>query len=190
MQLVTKSELSRMAGVSPAAINDAIKNEKLRLVGEGRKSKIDLHDSLTEKYLKNSNRQRQKKKESTEQSSLPNNIPPDDDIPPDDENISFKARKEKEQWIKLKLANEEKMKNLIPVGMVQRMFGEMNQVFYESLHILGERLSPLLCGRCKVDDPETILDVQKLIDEDVFRTIESLKQISLERVQTFDDESY
>ena len=58
MKLLTKSEFSRLAGVSPAAINKAIKLNRLEVVGEGRKAKINPDCYKSIQYLKANNNHR------------------------------------------------------------------------------------------------------------------------------------
>ncbi len=58
MKLVTKSEYARICGVSRQAIQDVIKREVIEIIGEGRKSKIDIESYKAIQYMKHSNSQR------------------------------------------------------------------------------------------------------------------------------------
>lgn len=58
MNLITKSALAKMCGVTRQAVNDALKRESLDQVGEGRTAKIDLDAYKTIQYIKHNNSQR------------------------------------------------------------------------------------------------------------------------------------
>ena len=58
MKKVTKSEFARMARVSAAAVGKAIKTNRLDVIGEGRKAKIDADCYKSIQYLKGMEKQR------------------------------------------------------------------------------------------------------------------------------------
>lgn len=199
MQLITRSDVAKRAGVKRQAIGDAVARGKLRLVGEGRSAKIDLHDKLTQEYILAQNAQRketsQGKIEAGEIKTAGSAegkreaLPPENPKPlPDlqtatDEQMRALTRNDIDRYIMLEKLQAQQLKNkqdrqlLIERSMIAMAFSKLYQVDSTQLKTLPTRLSPEIASITKVDQPDIILKIEEMIEKEVFRTLKHTKII-------------
>lgn len=200
MELTTRSNVAKRAGVSRAAVGEAVNAGNLRLVGEGRTAKIDLHDKLTQEYILSQNAQRKPKAQEiiradaikTAGSPLGKReaLPPEGPLPlPDlqtasDEQMRALSRNDIDRYILLEKLAAQQLKNrqdrllLIERSTVRRAFGKLYQVDNTQLKTLPTRLSPEIASITKVDEPDIILKIEEIIEKEVFRTLTHIKSIT------------
>ena len=200
MELTTRSNVAKRAGVSRAAVGEAVNAGNLRLVGTGRTAKIDLHDKLTQEYILSQNSQRKPKPQGTIKAdgiktagSLIGKreaIPPEEPQPlPDlqtatDEQMRTLSRNDIDRYILLEKLTAQQLKNrqdrqlLIERSTVRQAFGKLYQVDNTQLKTLPTRLSPEIASITKVDDPAVILKIEEIIEKEVFRTLTHIKTIT------------
>lgn len=200
MELTTRSNVAKRAGVSRAAVGAAVEAGNLRLVGEGRTAKIDLHDNLTKDYILSQNSQRKPKPQETIQadeiqtsgSSVGKReaLPPQGPQPlPDlqtasDEQMRALSRPDIDRYILLEKLAAQQLKNrqdrflLIERSIVRQAFGKLYQVDNTQLKTLPTRLSPEIASITKVDDPSMILKIEEIIEKEMFRTMSHIKLIT------------
>ena len=186
MELVNRSQLAREIGVSPAAIAKAIKQKKLRLVGEGRTAKIDKHDVLTVKYIKDnsSNRQVAKQKKAEKEGPVEKNedSEPESEYGSDEEgeNAHLRDHKLKLQTKKLEIEMAEKLGHLLSRKEVEKTFTKLSSSIVSYIFPLGDRLAPVLASVFETTDQEKIAETKKTIDKEVGRALEAVKSEIIE----------
>jgi len=191
MVLVSKSEFARTVGVAPSSINKAIKNGRLRVVGEGRKAKINLEDELTREYQKADSEQRRTSgTQKTKKKTINTKAPPPQErerqyIIPDSNVSKHQADTDriKAQTALTHIKIAEQMKILILREKVDKNFGNMASILLNHFHPLGTRLAPILAGLCGVTDQEIVLKIEKTINKEVFRGLEEFKRVTLEDIK-------
>jgi hypothetical protein len=209
LELITRAKLAERVGVTRQAIGDAVKNGRLRLVGEGRAAKIDLHDSLTKDYIFNTNAQRKEKAPERSQQPqgtqkpLPGDsrpvreikMPPaiSEDLPGatqlprledmTDEQMRALSRTDLDRLEGIEKIRDKKIKNdqarnvLIARSFVAHHMSKVFQVDSTELLTLPTRLSPDIASLTKTDKPDTILEIERLIEEQIFRSLNHKKKI-------------
>jgi len=199
MELVSRSKVAKRAGVTRQAVGAAVVAGNLRLVGEGRTAKIDLHDKLTQEYILDQNAQRkpsdQGKIQADEIKTAGSSQGKREALPPQgpstlpdlqtatDEQMRALTRHDIDRYILLEKLTAQQLKNkqdrnlLISRKIVREAFGKLYQVDNTQLKTLSTRLSPEIASVTKVDAPETILKIEELIENEVFRTLKHIKLI-------------
>ena len=200
MQLVTRSDVAKRAGVQRQAVGEAVKAGNLRLVGEGRSAKIDLHDKLTQEYILSQNSQRKPKAQETIKAGEIKTagsavgkreaLPPEQPKPlPDlqtasDEQMRALTRHDIDRYLMLEKLQAQQLKNrterslLIERSTIARAFGKLYQVDNTQLKTLPTRLSPEIASITKVDAPDIILKIEEMIEKEIFRTLGHIKIIT------------
>lgn len=171
MELLKQVELARRMGISRQSIGRALKKNKLRLVGSGRDTKIDWHDELTQKYVRdhNSNRQvaNEMKQEAGQSPATPNDSA--------GESTQLRDEKLKIQTQKLRMEMAERMGELVLRSEVEKVFGKVSTAIRSYIFPISDRVSPMLAGIFESTDPEKIKEIKLLIDKEIGRAIESVK---------------
>jgi len=182
LELITRVELSKKVGVSRQAISKAIKNKRLRLLGEGRSAKIDLHDHLTVNYMKDNSSNRQvgkeirrgsgKLKEEVKKESDENNQ--NTDLA--GESVQLRDEKIRLQTKKLQIEMAEKLGQLISRKEVEVAFSKLSGSIVNYIFPLGDRISPLMAGVFKTTDQDMIHKSKVLLDQEIGRALEAIKK--------------
>jgi len=84
---------------------------------------------------------------------------------------------------KIKVATAEKLGLLVPIDFVKKKFGKMAAVILNYFFPIGERLAPILCGICKITDPEIIKLVEIEISKEMTRGLAEFKKVATEDVK-------
>lgn len=178
MDLVTRAEFARRVGVTRQSVDRALKTNKLRLVGEGRTAKIDIHDTLANNYMKDnpSNRQVAKQDKDLGESSEDNPIETTTENDGHTESVEIRDNKIKLQTRKLEMEMAERLGILIERKTVERMFGKITESIISYLHPFGDRLSPILDGIYESTDTEKKREVKMAIDKEMARALEGVKR--------------
>jgi hypothetical protein len=190
LQVYKKSEFSRLAGVSRAAVTKAVQRGEIVEV-DGR---IDITDPVNASYLA-SNRDRRPKVDSAKskpkkrnttktKTDLPKFKPkkskPDKDETPlnispgDKERYEILKTQAQTASIQLKYAKE--LKILILRELVEGAFQRLYAVAVNYFLVLGDRLAPILASLCRETDQAVIIEMKSRIDKEVTRALEELKR--------------
>ena len=191
MVLVSKSEFARTVGVAPSSIDKAIKVGRLRVVGEGRKAKIDLEDGLTREYQKADSNQRRaavqqkgRKKSVRPAAASPQATEHTYTIPEGNvgkQQADTDRIKAQTALAHIKIA--EQMKILVLREKVNKNFGNMAAILLNHFHPLGDRLAEIIGGICGVNDQAIVLKIKNRIDKEVVRGLEEFKRVALEEIK-------
>ena len=181
MNLVSRAELARKIGISRQAIAKAIKQDKLRLVGEGRTAKVDLHDIKTVDYIRDNSSNRQvaiesKKKDQDEGEENTNPKNENDDKGEElGETVEIRNRKLRLQTRELEIKMAEKLGELISRKEIESVFSEISSTIVSYFFPLGDRLSTSLAGIFETTDQDKINTAKTTIDKEVGRALEAMK---------------
>lgn len=91
-----------------------------------------------------------------------------------------------EQIVKLKIDNAKELKEFIVKDKFQEAIGKISAVIRNHIFPLGDRLSPILAGICKITKPEKILKIKTEIDEEVERALVEVKREAKEYLREMD----
>jgi len=157
--------------------------EEKKIIDNLFKSKPELLVPMLEsaKKIKNEKQKQPEKIKQPEIKSISSQI--------DDETVNGFFEKEtveieykKANTEKVKIANAEKLKLLVPVDVVQKKFGKISSVILNFFFPLGDRLAPVICGECGITDPKIIKKVKSKIDNEVTRSLSEFKKVAAEEV--------
>lgn len=82
-----------------------------------------------------------------------------------------------ESALKTRVEREHKRGLLIDRAAVQTVFGKLYQIDTNEFKVLGASLAPLVAGALGVEDPEKILQVERMIDEKVIKVLAHSKRV-------------
>jgi len=82
-----------------------------------------------------------------------------------------------EEIKKLQLARQEKRKELVPRVMVQRVFNRLYMIDVNQFRSLGDRVSPEIASLCGAAEQETILQINKIIEREIFKTLKHVQRL-------------
>lgn len=178
MELVTKTELGRKIGISRQAVDKAVKSGKLRLVGEGRSAKVDLHDALTVKYMGDNSTSRQIAKQKKGEDAGIEEVKKEEQTKIDfpGESVALRDEKLKIQTRKLQMEMAEKMGEMIPREEVEKAFGLISASIINYIFPLGDRMSSIIAGVFESTDQEKINETKLILDKEIGRSLEAIKK--------------
>lgn len=201
-QIYKKAEFARLAGVSRAAVSQAVKAGFL-ISDDGM---IDITHPKNAGYISTNRHKRPRLtkpepakdpesiisecEEEKVVESLPEQIPKlkrvsknrysrGYDPSNDDESLTKEAadiKKIKIQTANLRLKYEKDLKTLVLRTDVDRVFQGIYSVAINYFLVLGDRLSPILASLCNVIDPKIVIEMKNRIDAEVTRGLEELKR--------------
>lgn len=197
MAEITKAAFSKLAGVSKPAIAKAIKTGKLILNSS---KKIDDQDPLSIKYMRNrlekgkdeykkiikEAKKVEIKKKFEEKDSVESD---DNDQHSESDSVGYDDKEEidkeykKVSTEKIKIANAEKLKLLVPIEYVKKKFGKISGVILNYFFPMGDRLAPLVCGICGITDPEVVRQVKVKINDEITRALSEFKKVAAEDIE-------
>lgn len=82
-----------------------------------------------------------------------------------------------ESAMKTRVEREHKRGVLIERDTVRTVFARLYSIDSNELQTLGSRLAPAVCGRLGVEDPASVLSVEQMIDEHVFKVLAHIKRV-------------
>lgn len=178
MELITRIEFARRIGITRQAIDKAIKNDKLRLVGEGRSAKIDIHDQLSHKYMNDNSSSRQVAKQYKQTGEISENEDQKDGPNKDEFGESSKLRDEKLklQTRKLQMEMAESMGDLVARKKVEEVFGKISSSIIAYIFPLSDRIGHTVAGVYESTDQDKINETKLIIDKEVSRALEAVKK--------------
>jgi hypothetical protein len=91
--------------------------------------------------------------------------------------LNAKKLKELEQVKKLQVETEIKRKQLVDRAIIERVFSELYLVDTNELKTLGGKLAPRIAAKYKIDDGQKIIEVERMIEAEVYRSLEHIKRI-------------
>jgi len=198
-----KSHFARKIGVSASAITNAIKEKKLSVTRDGL---IDTRHPKNAAYAENARHRKaydekgqaevreQKKREAKERIQAAasggkaedshRNLADRDMLEEmmgaleasDAIEADLKREKVRQQTYKLKIDNEHKLRRLIDRGFVDAVIGRIGTVLASHMLTMGDRISADLVAACGVSGSEFKIKVKQIIDKDVSRSVNALKQ--------------
>ena len=188
MELITQAELSRIAKCSRAAVNQAVKSNRLRKIkGSG---KLNLNDKLTKVFIEDTLQNIVKHNPGTLPKRNKSNRKPDNNNPnspnleissdnPDEQmqKLYWDIRKTKESALKVEVERNKARGVLIKRDLVQRVFAKLYTIDSNELKPLGDKLAPELAAIFESDDPKLILKVNKKIEKEIFRSLGHVKRL-------------
>ena len=188
MKLITQAELSRIAKCSRAAVNQAVKSNRLRKIqGSG---KLNLKDKLTKVFIEDTLQNFVKHNPGTSRKSNQSNRKPDNNsqnspdlkLSPDspDEQLQklyWDIRKTKESALKVEVERNKARGVLIKRDLVQRVFAKLYTIDSNELKPLGDKLAPEIAAIFESDDPKLILKVNRKIEKEIFRSLGHIKRL-------------
>lgn len=186
-QVYKKSEFSRIAGVTRAAVTKAVRSGALIEEDGG----IDITHPQNAAYL-SSNRDKRpnvgngkEKKDRPKPQRAPREPKPMKPKPRQYRPVSSNGGMLKEeadvlriqaQTANLQLKYAERLKVLVLRKDVEQVFQSLYAVAVNYFLVLGDRLSPVLASLCGVNDQETVIKMKDRIDKEVTRALEELKR--------------
>ena len=91
--------------------------------------------------------------------------------------LNAKKLKELEHVKKLQVETEIKRKQLVDRSIIERVFSELYLVDTNELKTLGGKLAPRIAANYKIDDGQKIIEVERVIEAEVYRSLEHIKRI-------------
>jgi hypothetical protein len=88
----------------------------------------------------------------------------------------------KAQTAKLHIELAQQMKILVLKELVDNAWGKIYSTAVNYLLPMGQRLAPTLCKKLGVTDPELILEIQNLIDDEVQKAVGQIKRVTTEAI--------
>ena len=82
-----------------------------------------------------------------------------------------------EEIKKLQLARQEKRRELIPRVLIQRVFNRIYQIDTNQLRTLGDRVSPEIASLCGVNEQDTIIQIGRVIDSEINKTLKHIQRL-------------
>lgn len=196
-QVYKKAEFARLAGVSRAAVTQAVRTGYI-IAEDGL---VDITHPKNASYLASNRSKRPKltEPEDTEVVEEETNFePPELDAelePPkkkrrkrkprgydpatDTEILTKEAadiRRINAQTANLKLKYAERLKDLVLRKDVDRVFQNIYSVAINYFLVLGDRLSPVLASLCGISDQKIVIEMKDRIDKEVSRALDELKR--------------
>jgi len=190
MKLVTKTEFAKLAGVSGAAVTKAIKNERIKLFGEGRAARIDATHPISIEYINGID------DHPTAGGGKPRSVPhkpgPAPPAPTEAEDLTAlldsgnlgAISKQSADRIKtiaqiqqIRVKTEEMRKELIPRFLVQKIISKLYTVDVNEFRTLGPNLSPEIAALTCIDDAETIIKIEAIVEKEVYNILKHVKRL-------------
>ena len=189
MELITQAELSRIAKCSRAAVNQAVKSNRLRKIkGSG---KLNLNDKLTKVFIEDTLQNivkhdpgtLPKHNKSNRKSDNNSRSSPDLEISPDNpderlQKLYWDIRKTKESALKVEVEREKARGVLIKRDLVQRFIAKLYTIDSNELKPMGEKIVPEMAAIFGIEDPQLILKAIKKLDKEMFRSLGHIKRLS------------
>lgn len=202
MELISQAELARRLKLTRASILYAIRKEQLNTYGEGKDIRIDFMGDETIDYINRINEkqksgkipnkkkpgQRKKKpklvktkpRKSNEQVNTIDEGKLRQDFQANPNSLSrsdVERLKVVEQTNALIIKNEKDRNQLIARQTVQRVISKHFTIEFNQLRSMPANITPELAALCKVDDTLTLLHMEKLLDEEIFSVLKSIKKL-------------
>ena len=190
MKLVSKAEFARLAGVSTPAISKAIKDERIVIFGKGRLAKIDALHPINLQYINSI--EDHPTAGGKKSSSVPNKPGPAP-LPPievedltkllDSDNLGALSKQSADRLktiaqIKQIQINTEKLRNdLIPRVLVQRIISRLYTIDVNEFRTLGPNLAPEIAALASIDDSETIIKIEAIVEKEVYNILRHVKRL-------------
>lgn len=183
---LTKAAYARCAGVSRAAIQQAVNEGRLVL---GNTGKLDVKQPTNAEYLadkrKGQTAKQDPKPKKTKTCAKPAKQTPEptidvSDLPQDLETLSHaSANKLKtiEQIRQYQVKTDEMRKKLVPRETVRSVFSKLHMVDVNQWRTLGPSVAPDIAALIGADDDETILEISNLIEVEVFKILGQCKRL-------------
>lgn len=196
--LISRVEFAQLCGITPQGVHRAIKRERVHLT----QGKVDP-DHPTNRHYREQSRNRGAA-QSPAPAAPPPPAGPKSAQPPGSKSkktngltehaqaqleqneiverqttIKFKneadLQKTIEQHKALQLKNDAARNQLISRDLVKRVFGELYQIETTELLTLGEKISPEIAALFGLDDQQAVLDVGKVIQKEISKTLEHVE---------------
>ncbi|NIV97192.1 hypothetical protein GWN42_31485 [candidate division KSB1 bacterium] len=189
---ITRSAFAKQAGVSPAAVTQAVKAGIIvTFESEDGKTLIEPDHPVNRSYLESaranrgrSERQRESARAHHEQripehKQAPARRAPLDPEAPADElpsKIEMEIRRLIQQEEKDRLANEERKGNLIPREVMIRKLDMLVSVLNNHFLPFARRMTPQITGELGVTDPELQLKIEEMLNLEMQRALSEFKR--------------
>jgi len=197
---LNQSKFAEMAGVSRAAVGQAIKKGVLDIEDK----KINLDSAKAKAYLKRNKstpkvkqnhsgriaRAKIKKAKQTgndpveiltqlieREGELKNNS---DLEPVPEDKYTADVKKIQEQIKRLQIASARDLRQLIPIQEINQLFEKQNSILISHFHPLGQRTAEMIAGVLEVSDPEKILQIEQIITDEQMKSINEFKKTLIE----------
>ncbi|MCK5127564.1 MAG: hypothetical protein KAR42_15010 [candidate division Zixibacteria bacterium] len=190
MKLYTKAEFSRVAGVSTASIAKAIKTGRVKVFGEGRSARVDVMDPVNMMYINGiEDHPTAGGKKSGAVPDKPTPAPPAPTQPEDliellDLGNLGTLSKQSADRVKtiaqiqqIRVKTEEMRKELIPRFLVQKIISKLYTIDVNEFRTLGPNLSPEIAALTSIDDSETIIKIEAIVEKEVYNILRHVKRL-------------
>ena len=190
MKLYTKAEFSRVAGVCTASIAKAIKTGRVKVFGEGRSARVDAMDPVNMMYINGIEvhpTAGRKKSSSVPNKPGPAPLPPSEveDLTEllDSGNLGVISKQSADriktiaQIQQIRVKTEEMRKELIPRVLVQRIISKLYTIDVNEFRTLGPNLAPEIAALAGIDDSETIIKIEAIVEKEVYNILRHVKRL-------------
>lgn len=183
---LNQSDFARICGVTKQAITLAIASGRVMRTEDG----IDPEHPINQKFLRNIDRERQmrgKKNDNQRKKGRSGEgrggedwkIGAEDNSPAAigiNVKSNYEIEKIKAQTEQIKLAIAERMEILIVREEVDKLMGDLYAVIINYFFPFGDRLAPLIAGKCKMTNPDVILQIKTIIDDEMIKALTEIKR--------------
>ena len=199
MRWVTRYKFAAITGISKKSASNAVARGDVTFREDGGQIKVDLESPLTKQYMAKFEKKKSKKgkapaatktkpapktneTEEAGQESMP-------DIDLDEVAGVLSAHKDQlskpmleqlkliEQIRGMKQKTDTARMKLIERDFVAQVFAKIYAVDVNEFRTLGANLAPVVCSIAGVDSPEISLQIEKAIEERVFKVLAHVKRI-------------
>lgn len=139
---------------------------------------VEEHKVIIAAGAKRLNSKSKKKRQITQEDLLENFNP--DEIKADIHALtkqSVDKLKVVEQIKALQLKTEERKQQLVPRDLVRRVLGKLYQIDVNELRTLPDKLASDIAAECKIDDTDIIFAINKIIEKEIYKTLEHMKRL-------------
>jgi hypothetical protein len=194
----TKAEFARQLGINRSHITRAVTAGYIDIVGKGRTSKVKLDGSNTIQFIEstiaNTAARKNQPPPPPVESATGTGVEVQDlnDVDIDTINLQqlnknlldrFKAVED----IRMKKQKRLKVRGeLVERETVTRTLSKLFSIHVNQLRTLGDTLSPDIAAVFGSSDPELIVGVSNIVNEEVFKILEHIKSLFLEWVEQED----
>ena len=188
MNLISKAKLADIVGVTRQAIGDAVKRGVVPTEGEGRRAHIDLDHPDVIAYIQDNSETRTRSKDARKGYRPPSKPrEPSQSSPEPEQTVTGLVRvatqsdanleKTKAQTAKHKADLAVALGKLLVKEMSDKAWGRLHSISVNQFLPLGDRLAPIIAGVFGSTDPELIIKTKELINADVTRALDAVKDI-------------
>lgn len=190
MKLYTKAEFSRVAGVSTASIAKAIKTGRVKVFGEGRSARVDALDPVNMMYINGI--EDHPTAGGKKRGAVPDKPTPPPPAPTQPEDLtellgsggkkvlskqSADRVKTLAQIQQLQVKTEEMRKKLISRDLVKKVLSRLYTIDINEFRTLGPNLAPEIAAIAKIDDSETIIRIEAIVEKEVYNILRHVKRL-------------